>query len=77
MPYPIVEQGGQLSIDRLKEAGTWPGTYTNPILKYDESNVIPEWKTSDDVGDWKTWDFVPDGLLVWEAWLEWWEREKL
>jgi hypothetical protein len=21
--------------------------------------------------DWLTWDYVPDGLLVWEAWLKW------
>ena len=25
---------------------------------------------------WRTWDFVPDGLLVWEAWVHWMANEK-
>ncbi|KAL3823282.1 hypothetical protein ACHAXA_003430 [Cyclostephanos tholiformis] len=27
-----------------------------------------EYDNDDDISTWKTWDFVPDGLLVWEAW---------
>mmetsp|Transcript_10838 Transcript_10838/g.16153 ORF Transcript_10838/g.16153 Transcript_10838/m.16153 type:complete len:459 (+) Transcript_10838:97-1473(+) len=60
--YPIIEAAAQLSIERLLEGGKWPGKQQAPVeplqLEYND-------------GEWKTWDFVPDGLLVWEAWKEW------
>uniref|UniRef100_A0A7S2NR84 Nudix hydrolase domain-containing protein n=1 Tax=Leptocylindrus danicus TaxID=163516 RepID=A0A7S2NR84_9STRA len=60
--YPIIEAAAQLSIERLIEGGKWPGKQQGPLgplqLEYND-------------GEWKTWDFVPDGLLVWEAWKEW------
>jgi len=70
VPYDVVEKSARLSIDRLKEGGKWPGT------------GMDEEEESEEVGDhnklvegseevWKKWDYVPDGLLVWEAWLRW------
>lgn len=61
VPYDIVEKAGNLSINRLKEKGTWPGEY----------GEIANIEVEDPEAEWATWDFVPDGLLVWEAWEKW------
>eukprot|EP00986_Skeletonema_menzelii_P020424 scaffold31141_cov154-Skeletonema_menzelii.AAC.3 len=81
VPYDVVEVAGELSIDRLKERGVWPGTGTDneeeEKVTYDESEAkVMELKgkyNSDQEEDqpWESWDFVPDGLLVWVSWLKW------
>ena len=58
----------QKSIERLIEAGKWPGKNPEPVILSRSSQ-----NEGDDVTDeeWDTWDYVPDGLLVWEAWNDW------
>lgn len=65
--YDIVEAAGALSIKRLEEEGVWPGTGAA------ESAVIKGMDSIEEKQElsWETWDFVPDGLLVWVAWLQW------
>ncbi|GKZ00935.1 hypothetical protein MPSEU_001045000 [Mayamaea pseudoterrestris] len=63
--YPIIQTAADASIKRLIERRAWPGRYsalhsTTSIPDPDKAGVC----------DWEAWDFVPDGLLVWEAWLE-------
>ena len=82
IPYDVVEVAGMLSIDRLREKGVWPGTGTCADSDEDEKSTndeyeakIKELKSKYNIGEqeqsWETWDFVPDGLLVWVAWLKW------
>jgi len=59
--YDIIEAAADMSIDRLVKKGTWPGGRAKYIAKDDK-----ELKAF--VKEWAAWDFVPDGLLVWEAW---------
>ena len=61
IPYDIIEGAADMSIDRLVKLGTWPGGRDKYIAKDDK-----ELKAF--VKEWAFWDFVPDGLLVWEAW---------
>ena len=61
IPYDIIEVAADMSIDRLVKMGTWPGGRDKYISKDDQ-----ELKAF--VKEWANWDFVPDGLLVWEAW---------
>ena len=73
VPYSIVEAAADRSILRLAERNEWPGAIP-PIQssaqgKTDE--IVVEYE-----GAWQHWDFVPDGLLVWEAWLRELERTK-
>jgi 8-oxo-dGTP pyrophosphatase MutT (NUDIX family) len=81
VPYEIVEVAARLSIDRLVERGLWPGGTVEDggdvgitrdqmeakigKLKHEYSNHLA----------WESWDFVPDGLLVWQAWLYWFNRK--
>lgn len=65
--YPIIKDAAQLSIERLSESGKWPGSEQQKLVKALKKNG--EYNN----GEWKTWDFVPDGLLVWEAWNDWLE----
>ena len=60
--YEIIERAANLSIMRLWQKNEWPGREPrkDPTL-HDQSRSEH---------DWETWDFVPDGLLVWEAWQE-------
>ena len=63
VPYGIVENSGARSIGRL--AGKWPGR---------ESDVMEALSNIDDTSIERhedSWDYVPDGLLVWIAWLKW------
>lgn len=62
VPYDILEAAADESIQRIVAApGGWPGRYPTVRLSGKELD-------SKSFGDWKSWDFVPDGLLVWEAW---------
>ena len=63
-PYDVIEAAADLSIKRLEAQGAWPGS--RPIIQSSSQGRLAMDKT--DV-EWRNWDFVPDGLLVWEAWL--------
>lgn len=81
VPYDVVTVAASLSVNKLKEKGDWPGAGVdddndNDMLWYSHTNKdecealgnnIEEQKEK----SWESWDFVPDGLLVWVAWLEW------
>ncbi|KAK1742271.1 hypothetical protein QTG54_006836 [Skeletonema marinoi] len=81
VPYDVVEVAGKLSIDRLKEKQVWPGTgeddYEDERVTNDESEAkMKDLKSKYNIDEqqerpWESWDFVPDGLLVWVAWLKW------
>lgn len=66
VPYSIVNNAADRSIGRLAASNDWPGRHP-PFQSLRELD-LPAY-TSVDAPDWTTWDFVPDGLLVWEAWL--------
>jgi 8-oxo-dGTP pyrophosphatase MutT (NUDIX family) len=67
VPYPIIVSAADRSIQRFADDKKWPGSY--PPIQSDRKGSKP-----DDVAYenevWTEWDFVPDGLLVWEAWLK-------
>lgn len=69
VPYSVVESSAKLSIERMLKAGSWPGEppFALTVENQDTTSVADY----DDEDDWASWDFVPDGLLVWEAWLRW------
>ena len=74
VPYKVVAASADLSIKRFVEQKEWPGRLP-PVLSGVQTDDI----TTDDFGGhgrWDQWDYVPDGLLVWEAWLEWSESRK-
>jgi isopentenyldiphosphate isomerase len=66
VPYSIITSAADRSILRFAAAQNWPGTY--PPIQSESKGSEPE-AESYESGTWMTWDFVPDGLLVWEAWL--------
>mmetsp|Transcript_5364 Transcript_5364/g.6557 ORF Transcript_5364/g.6557 Transcript_5364/m.6557 type:complete len:477 (+) Transcript_5364:26-1456(+) len=70
VPYPIVQQAARLSIDRLKARNAWPGD------DFSDDPHVDGLIDTDEGTDWKDWDFVPDGLLVWEAWEQWRRQNK-
>lgn len=67
VPYDIVESAADLSIQRLVSQSEWPGIL--PAVQSQRRGSKPTNVAYAE--DWMTWDFVPDGLLVWEAWLKW------
>lgn len=72
VPYSIVEAAADLSIQRLVSKKDWPGTFPAVQSKWKGNLPSDDRKfETDGTEDWATWDFVPDGLLVWEAWLRW------
>lgn len=78
VPYEVVEVAAALSINRMIESGTWPGgvfdidrTETNEKVEH----LKKEYGNHQQL--WESWDFVPDGLLVWEAWLQWFKTKTL
>ena len=71
VPYNIVEAAADLSIQRLVSNKEWPGKYPAIQSKWKGSQPPDENFATEGSEDWTTWDFVPDGLLVWEAWLQW------
>lgn len=73
--YSTVMAAADLSMQRSAAAGTWPGEY--PPIQSSLCGVLPapsgadvDVTSTDCDQSWKGWDFVPDGLLVWKAWLE-------
>mmetsp|Transcript_28927 Transcript_28927/g.33621 ORF Transcript_28927/g.33621 Transcript_28927/m.33621 type:complete len:586 (+) Transcript_28927:121-1878(+) len=87
VPYHIVEYAAALSIQRLVQNGLWPGSGndnganrdddcdsdTNTIIQSNimkNANLHFEYESQAEE-NWNSWDFVPDGLLVWIAWLKW------
>lgn len=75
VPYDVVEVAAALSVDRLKASGTWHGNDDSGIHiseMMEKIQVLKNEYTYDQA--WESWDFVPDGLLVWEAWLKWYNK---
>jgi hypothetical protein len=81
VPYDDIVKAADLSIKRFHDAGTWPGGqgYSPVVTARDESNDVgdndgstieQQQRVHDYDGNIKEWDFVPDGLLVWRAWLD-------
>jgi isopentenyldiphosphate isomerase len=63
VPYAVVEAAADQSIERCDP---WPG-----ILPKFQSRRKGQLSGPNDSAisfAWESWDFVPDGLLVWEAW---------
>ena len=84
--YHVVEKAAELSIKRLIDNEKWPGTGHDDYSLFDSSTDSryskSEFKTNihdnddnDIIPNPNTWDFVPDGLLVWVAWLKWINKE--
>lgn len=67
--YRDVEMSAILSINRLKEKGAWPGSGRDTDNTLIEINGASSFEG-------ETWDYVPDGLLVWEAWATWREEKQ-
>jgi len=71
VPYPVVEAAADLSMQRLAALNKWPGRL--PLIQSPNTGQALVGLSYAGDGDakngWTTWDFVPDGLLVWEAWL--------
>jgi 8-oxo-dGTP pyrophosphatase MutT (NUDIX family) len=71
VPYDVVQDSACRSISRLVQLNQWPGQHPPLALHHAHSetcdeDMVPEFLD----GAWKNWDFVPDGLFVWEAWLQ-------
>jgi hypothetical protein len=71
VPYDVVEVAAALSIDRLVGGAYWPGGIPSSegVQLNEKIDYVKKQYANDQA--WETWDFVPDGLLVWEAWLKW------
>ena len=67
VPYATIVASADLSIQRLIENKTWPA---NVPVDFEKRLTDSQSCVGTDSA-WKDWDYVPDGLLVWEAWLEW------
>ena len=68
VPYDIVELAADASVDRLVKRGDWPGSDDRVDEIARAPTVSSTREEHDGESRWDTWDFVPDGLLVWEAW---------
>jgi hypothetical protein len=68
VPYAITQAAADRSIQQFHAKGEWPGS--EPPIQSTRQGVAPT-DVSYDSDDWTDWVFVPDGLLVWEAWLQW------
>jgi isopentenyldiphosphate isomerase len=73
VPYAIVQAAADRSIQRFQAKGEWPGS--EPPIQSTSQGAAPA-DVSYDSDDWMAWDFVPDGLLVWEAWLQWLDEQQ-
>ena len=79
VPYTVIKDAASLSIDRLMEKNEWPGSSNGSkdliqmisLSKNDSSSFHNLYGNDDEGREWKEWNFVPDGLLVWEAWIRW------
>lgn len=65
--YDAIVASADLCIHRMIDTGTWPGS--TPIDM--DARMATSLAVSNGEDVWKKWDYVPDGLLVWEAWLDW------
>ena len=63
VPYSVVESSALKSIRRLVSKNGWPGK--EPLVLKTNNDDL------DHLAGSENWDYVPDGLLVWEAWNEW------
>jgi isopentenyldiphosphate isomerase len=73
VPYDDIVESARLCIERMVESKTWPGSTTPYALRRAQKGRTTD-TTQTAIGEnevWKTFDYVPDGLLVWEAWLRW------
>ncbi len=68
--YETIQASADLSMQRLASEGTWPGSY--PPIQSKLKGILE----NENDGKWKEWDYVPDGLLVWRAWLEMIQQEQ-
>lgn len=63
VPYEVVVKSAALSIKRLINGNEWPGDFDDDEIAFgsitDRSKALKE----------DEWDYVPDGLLVWLAWI--------
>jgi 8-oxo-dGTP pyrophosphatase MutT (NUDIX family) len=78
VPYADIEKAAQMSIGRLKRSNEWPGMGMLEERNYEKYLTDDgEYELSSNEGneDWREWDFVPDGLLVWEAWRRWMDQK--
>ena len=75
VPYPTIAAAGDLSIQRLARSQAWPGSYPPVQSAWNGSLESPPGQSYNKY-DWTQWDFVPDGLLVWDAWLIWLESKR-
>lgn len=64
VPHRQVVAEANESIQRLSDQSDWPGIW--PPIRFESNGEMG--MDSDTVLE--GWDFVPDGLLVWEAWLK-------
>lgn len=67
IPYNDIVHEASLSIQRLRNNNQWPGTSSS-------DNEHGSSKERNQIEKIQNWDFVPDGLLVWEAWLKYIEE---
>ena len=67
VPYSIIEAAADRSILRLANVDEWPGQ--KPPVQSLRKGDADEKVMYEGATPWPAWDFVPDGLLVWEAWL--------
>jgi len=76
VPYTVIEAAADRSIQRFVKAGTWPGSL--PAIQSPRKGMPTDADVDsfEDKEGWKEWDFVPDGLLVWEAWLRWLDQKE-
>ena len=72
VPYDIVKVAADMSIARLAEKGDWPGGLGSGNVKHTEDVKLLHDKCDE---EWENWDFVPDGLLVWQAWTSYISQE--
>jgi 8-oxo-dGTP pyrophosphatase MutT (NUDIX family) len=74
VPYGIVAAAADRSIARLVRDNSWPGQHPafQSRNRLEADSPVDSAVAKDDAtiydADWENWDFVPDGLLVWEAW---------
>lgn len=67
VPYDDIVASADLSIQRLIDSKSWPGSIPVDMeARVSRSKVHKGVDSSSN-----DWDYVPDGLLVWEAWLQW------
>ena len=77
VPYEVVEVAAALSVDRLKAGGSWLKVAARNYDGIDNAQMMENIQVLRNEyahQAWDSWDFVPDGLLVWEEWLKWYNK---